>query len=375
MKAVIETMTSPHEPKERLHLRGRFLPDDEERDVWIVDGKITWSPVTAARTIASGGWILPALVDAHIHIGIAEIGGPLDTDALASDLRELTRTGIGAVRVLGSPEPLPNEVLAEAGGPLVQTAGVPVAAHDRFIPGWGRRTSGSELGRACTEEARFGWSKIIADWFNENGGYGPAFTREEIAEAVAAVHEAGARVSVHTQSVDGGQYAVEAGADSIEHGLHLPHSVLASLASRGGILVPTGGVFQAQAPMMSGPEIPAEIRQWYTTGLDAHPGLVRSARDHGVTVLAGTDQPVGALVDEIHFLHNAGMSAHDAIGAASWTARETLGFGCLAEGDRADLISLGDDPRQNLDSLRSPSLIVIDGHAIAGSSDHGPSTE
>ncbi len=357
-------VTTREESGNALHLKGRFLPDGEERQVWILDGKISWTPVAGARTIASGGWILPALVDAHLHLGIAEIGGPLDTDTLEADLRELARTGISAVRVLGSPQPLPTEVLARAGGPIVQTAGVPVAAHNRFIPGWGRLTPGSELGRTCVEEARFGWSKIIADWFDETGGYGPSFTREEITAAVAAVHEAGARVAVHTQSAEGGRFAVEAGADSIEHGMHLPPAVLPEFAARGGILVPTGAVFLQQAPMMADPGVPAQIRQWYAAGVEAHPNLVRSAMDHGITVLAGTDQPVGALVDEILFLHHAGMSSHDAIGAASWTAREALGFPCLADGDRADLICFDHDPRQDLESLRAPGLVVIDGRMV-----------
>lgn len=358
------TTTTQHEPAARLHLRGRFLPEDRERDVWILDGKISWEPVADAWTLAEDGWILPALVDSHLHIGIAEIGGPLDADTLESDLRELTRTGIGAVRVLGSPEPLPADVLAREGGPLVQTAGVPVAAPDRFIPGWGRLASGAELARASAEEARFGWGKIIADWFDETGGYGPSFTREEITAAIAAVHDTGARVAVHTQSASGGRFAVDAGADSIEHGMHLPYAVLPDLASRGGILVPTGEVFRQQAPMMAGSEVPAVIREWYGSGLAAHPGLVRSAKEHGVTVLAGTDMPVGALVDEIRFLHDVGMNAHDAIGAASWTAREALDFPCLAEGDRADLIRFEQDPRENLESLRAPDLVVMDGRVV-----------
>src|SRR5699024_3394237 len=107
-------------------------------------------------------------------------------------LRELARTGIGAVRILGSPEPLPTHVLAGGGKPIVQTADVPVATHDRFIPGWGRRTSGAELGRACVEERRFGWSKIIVDCFAASGGYKPSFAREEITSAVTAIHGSGA---------------------------------------------------------------------------------------------------------------------------------------------------------------------------------------
>lgn len=108
-------------------------------------------------------------------------------------------------------------------------------------------------------------------------------------------------------------------------------------------------------------EVPEQIRQWNKTGVQTHPDLVRHAKEQGVTVLAGTDQPVGTVVDEILFLHDSGMSAHEAIGAACWTAREALGFPCLAEGDCADLIWFDRDPRQDLETLRAPSLVVIDG--------------
>jgi|SRR5690625_4019132 len=134
------------QPDERLYLRGHILPDGDVRDVWVHDEKVRWDPVAGARTIVLDGWILPALVDAHLHIGISEIGGPLDLATLDSDLRELARTGIGAVRILGSPEPLPTHVLAGDGKPIVQTAGVPVATHGRFIPDGAGALPGLNLG-------------------------------------------------------------------------------------------------------------------------------------------------------------------------------------------------------------------------------------
>src|SRR5699024_7577582 len=110
--------------------------------------------------IASGGWILPALVGVHVHLGIAEIGGPLDFEVLHDDVRQLARSGVGAARILGSPERLPAHMLSSPGKPLLLTAGVPVAAIDRFIPGWGRRVPDRLLAQACADEARCGWSKI-----------------------------------------------------------------------------------------------------------------------------------------------------------------------------------------------------------------------
>ena len=81
-----------------LHLRGVFLPEEEQRDAWIVDGRLTFEPVSGADTIADGGWVLPGFVDAHCHIGVTTEGwadedeqveqAVLDRDAGALLLRD-----------------------------------------------------------------------------------------------------------------------------------------------------------------------------------------------------------------------------------------------------------------------------------------------
>ena len=40
-----------------LRLRGVLLPEEEQRDVWIADGRLTFSPVADADLVADGGWI------------------------------------------------------------------------------------------------------------------------------------------------------------------------------------------------------------------------------------------------------------------------------------------------------------------------------
>lgn len=358
---------SPRSPHPPLHLRSHLLPGADESEVWIAgDGAISDQPVGDAVTIASGGWMLPALVDSHVHLGIADIGGPLDKTVLNEDMELLADSGIGAARVLGSPERLPDQVLSATGLPLLLTAGVPVAADERFIPGWGRRVPDNLLARACVEESHCGWSKIIADWFDPAGGYGPSFSSGALQEAVSAVHEVGARVAVHAQSAAAGAQAAAAGADSIEHGMHLPSSALDDLADQGGFLVPTGFVFEQLRDSMLDASQPDDIRSWYADGLADHTDVVRGALERGVPVLAGTDLPVGALVDEVAWLHSAGLSAHDAVGAASWTAREILDLPRLRHGDRADLLWFADDPRDDVERLRSPDLAVIGGELRTG---------
>src|SRR5256714_3131671 len=92
-----------------LHLRGVVLPDDEVRDVWLDGDRVTFDPVPVAETVSTEGFILPGLVDAHCHIGIAPGGRPIegidDARALATVDRD---AGVLAIRDAGSPYPYPQ---------------------------------------------------------------------------------------------------------------------------------------------------------------------------------------------------------------------------------------------------------------------------
>src|SRR5205807_6605676 len=42
-----------------LYLRGVLLPEGEERDLWVVNGRIRTVPVPDAETVFDGGFLLP----------------------------------------------------------------------------------------------------------------------------------------------------------------------------------------------------------------------------------------------------------------------------------------------------------------------------
>jgi len=65
----------------------------------------------------------------------------------------------------------------------------------------------------------------------------------------------------------------------------------------------------------------------------------------------------------------AGLPVTAAIGAGSWTARRWLGLACLEPGAPADLVLYDADPRADLDVLRRPALIVVDGQVIESNRD------
>src|SRR5439155_16356641 len=92
-----------------LHVRGVVLPDDEVRDLWLDGDRVSLEPVPGAQTVADRGYLLPGLVDAHCHIGIASGGHPVGSVDEARELARVDRdAGVLAIRDAGSPYPYPQ---------------------------------------------------------------------------------------------------------------------------------------------------------------------------------------------------------------------------------------------------------------------------
>jgi imidazolonepropionase-like amidohydrolase len=96
--------------------------------------------------------------------------------------------------------------------------------------------------------------------------------------------------------------------------------------------------------------------------------VVRRATEAGVAVYAGTDAgggiAHGRIADEVLALHAAGHP--DALGAASWRARDWLGRPGLTPGAPADLVVYPEDPRTDPDVLHRPTLVMLRGRVVAG---------
>src|SRR5438105_3324469 len=89
-----------------LHLHGTVLPGGATRDVFVRDGRVTFDEQADARTVLEGGWLVPGLVDAHAHLGLASPAGdaaPPGTRVRASGRAQLL-AGVLAVREPGAPD-------------------------------------------------------------------------------------------------------------------------------------------------------------------------------------------------------------------------------------------------------------------------------
>jgi imidazolonepropionase-like amidohydrolase len=352
-----------------LHLHGVVLPDDRPRDLWLDGDRVRLDPVPGAttETVSSEGWLLPGLVDVHTHPGAHGPGAPLDAELLRDHLGAQRDAGVTLLRVPGSAARLPAWVHHDPALPRVQAAGPWLATPGRFFSDWGRHLDEAELATAAVEEARAGqgWCKVIGDWSHDD----PPVPATVLAAVVQAVHAVGGRVAVHCQTAAGCRAAVEAGVDSLEHGMHLDTGLLDRMAAQGTALVPTMVAFAGiVGEVRARPASPR--RDWFVSGWDTLGPVVAAAHEAGVLVLAGTDSVgdvgprFGAVAEEVAWLVRAGLPPTAAVAAASWAARDWLGLPELVDGAPADIVAFDLDPRSHPGVLGSPSRVILRGQVV-----------
>jgi imidazolonepropionase-like amidohydrolase len=278
------------------HLSATLLPDgDAPRDMWVVDGKMSFVPQDGGEELApAGGYVLPGLVDCHFHLTLDLVGIGLpdgSAELIGAGLEGHLASGTLLVRDMG----IVGDVVpanAVAGLPRVQSAGHFLAPDDGYF-GIQEKTAPEELaGRAQLQaEAGHPWVKIIADWPRRPGYMKdgePNYSLEVMAAAVEAAQGAGAKVAAHAVSRAGCERAVMAGVDSLEHGVNVDETLLKIMAERGIAWTPTaiiGPQMVTMAEGLGGNEAARGVRESF----ENQRVMLPLAAKLGVTILAGTD--------------------------------------------------------------------------------------
>ncbi len=356
-------------PAPRWRLRGTFLPGGEEREAWIVDGRLTFEPVADADTLATGVWILPGLVDAHCHVGLDAHGA---VDAATSERQALTDRDAGALLLRDAGSPADTRWIDGRDDlPRIIRAGRHIARPRRYIRNFAAEVEPDALvDEVRTQAARGdGWVKLVGDWIDrDTGDLAPLWPVDVVRRAIDAAHGAGARVTAHCFEERSVAELVAAGIDGIEHGTGLDDATIEAMAARGVSLVPTMVNLEtfpgiADAGEAKFPRYAVHMRALHGRRFDT----MARAVEAGVPVFAGTDAggslAHGLIGEEVALLARVG-GAEFALGAASWRARDWLGVGALGEGSSADLLILGADPRVDLRAVRAPLFVVLRGRVV-----------
>jgi imidazolonepropionase-like amidohydrolase len=356
-----------------LHVRGRGLPDGEPVEWWIVDGTLSAEPVDDAETVfgADGyaGWIVPGLVDAHCHVGLGEHGAVELDEAIE---QAATEREAGALLLRDAGSPVDTRSLDDHDDlPRIIRHGRHLARPKRYQRGFAIELDDeSQLPDAVAEQARWGdgWVKLVGDWIDRDiGDLAPLWSDEILKAAIDAAHDNGARVTAHVFSEDALPGLINAGIDCIEHGTGLTDDTIEQMVEHGTALVPTlinienfPGIADGAAKY---PTYVRHIRDLYER---CYP-RIGAAREAGIPIYAGTDAGSmvahGRIADEIEALKGIGMTPTEALGAASWSAREWLGRPGLEHGASADLVCYTEDPRSGVEALNHPDVVILRGRA------------
>ena len=357
-----------------LSVRGRGLPDGEPVQWWIVDGTLSAEPVNDAETVFGadgyGGWIVPGLVDAHCHVGLGQHGAIELDEAIA---QAQTERDVGALLLRDAGSPTDTRRFDDRDDlPRIIRAGRHLARPKRYQRGFAIELEDeSQLPDAVAEQARVGdgWIKLVGDWIDRDvGDLAPLWSDEILKQAIDAAHDNGVRVTAHVFSEDALPGLIKAGIDCIEHGTGLTDDTIELMVEHGTALVPTlinienfPGIADAAEKY---PRYARHMRDLYAT---CYPRM-GAAREAGIPIYAGTDAGStvahGRIADEIEALKGIGMSATEALGAASWTARAWLGRPGLEHGASADLVCYAEDPRSGVDALNHPDVVILRGRAF-----------
>lgn len=359
--------------------RGAVLVDESTGTISACGSESDVDIPNNARVIeGEGHTILPGFIDAHLHFfgsmhyDLMEwVTTPDALVALRSvaDMRRLLYAGFTTVRDLGSKagtylSRAVNEGVIDgprvisAAKSLAQTGGdddpllLPLDISQRLS--YSYYCDGPwECRRAVRLSIRDGAEciKVYASGsFAQGGTPRVQLSVEELKAIVDESHSVGVKVAAHAYGEQALSNSIEAGVDSIEHGIGLTAEIAAGMKRKGVFYVPTLSAFFASKPSKNAVR-EALIKRHLSRDMEL-------AKETGLKIVCGSDF-IGA-DQELHGENYKEIvnlakffGAKEALTAATVTAAECLGLekssGMIKEGYEANLVVLSGNPLENLE--------------------------
>ncbi|MCW5844524.1 MAG: amidohydrolase family protein [Caldilinea sp.] len=388
---------------------GRGGPPIADGAVLVEEGRIVAAGARASVTArpdataidARGGWILPGLIDTHVHLMLEGLNIPrmLTTPfsynfyKALSHMRRTIDAGITTVRDAGGADLGLKQAQADGliVGPRMQISVTALSITGGHGDGWmpsgfsldlfppypgmpDNKCDGVEEVRRKVREVLRAGAEVIKVC-STGGVLSPTdhpeftqFTEEELRVMVQeGAYRRGIKVMAHAQGAEGIKNAVRAGIHSIEHGIYLDDEAIDLMLAHGTFLVPT-----LLAPL-------SVLEQAETTGnmpeygvrkaretIEIHSESIAKAHQAGVAIAMGTDagvMPHGTNLRELGLMVNVGLSPMEAIVATTRVAAECLGWqdriGTLERGKLADVVVAATDPLADIRALEKTENIVL----------------
>lgn len=376
----------------------RSVTIDEQGTIVAVDPSGDASASGSALD-ADGRYLVPGLIDCHVHLFRNGGADPRGDYMRASDgerirlatanARAALEHGVTTVRDLASPaEPMRDLVRAiEDGtvpGPRILWTGAAVTRPGGDDHYFGGEVESPDQAKALIDRQVEMGARCVTLVITGGGltpGTDPSSVELDPVVIQAATDRArlhGCQVIGRCHASDGMRVALEVGVDTIEHASFLVRGVtrfdegLARDIVRAGVSIgPTvfGSRQAAARYRVSGPANPADSGA--VARLEAR--LDNALRWHrlGARFAAGSsagsiDVPPWGVVEETIIYVDIGLEPAAALRASTHDAARVLGLpvGAVAVGRAADLLLVDADPLEDITALRQPSTVISRGRRV-----------
>jgi imidazolonepropionase-like amidohydrolase len=343
----------------RVYRDGRF---GEPEDVGI-DGPLIDTDATGAPDAAVGGYLIPGLIDCHVHVEGVET------------LQTFARNGVTTVLDMGNPMSLLAPLRRTAGVADLRAAGVAGTSPES---GHAKRMHAGPIVLIASPTEADAW---VAARVDEGADYIkvvidlPGFDQHTVDALVAAAHARGRRVVAHASRSDAVAMAQDAGVDILTHA-PLDRSIdaaqAAALVGAGAIIVPTLTMMEGLVEGLKRAGLPGPVYE---------PARASVAALHaaGMPILAGTDANAApaapsspefgvSMHHELELLVDAGLSPAEALDAATSLPADHFDLadrGRVLPGLRADLVLLDADPLADIAAIRSIRATWVAGALVS----------
>jgi imidazolonepropionase-like amidohydrolase len=347
-----------------------------------------------------GAWLLPGLIDCHVHLTQpTDAGDPAKASSrsdaavalyTAAAAERTVAAGVTTVRDVGGWNYVEMDVrdAIEAGtlrGPRMFLAGKLLSITTstvQYYPGMYEVADGPDAVRAAARR-QFAHGadliKVMATGAMLSSETEDAraiqYTLEELQAAVEVARDNHKHVAAHCHALLGIENAVEAGVDSIEHCTFADDAVLKRMAAQGTALVPTicaGELLFRDLDVVA--TMPEHLRKRMAEFNDVHAAAIRRAHELGVTIAMGTDAGTpgnhhGLNAHECVFLvEQCGLSPAASIRSATLDAarllRQDHQLGVLDVGAYADVIAVNGNPLDDIHELTRVAVVVAAGAVV-----------